>query len=67
MSFKVSDKKLLKNYNKIWKKISNLLNKKFDSEPVYVDNNKYIWTRTKLYRGKINANFQGKKCQKKLY
>ena len=42
MSFKVSDKKLLKNYNKIGEKISNLLDKKCDSEPVYGDNDKYI-------------------------
>ena len=38
MSFKVSDKKLLKDSNKIWENISNLLNKEFDSELVYGDN-----------------------------
>ena len=37
MSFKVDDNKLLKKYNKIWEKISNLLNIEFDSEPVYGD------------------------------
>ena len=37
MSFKVNDNKLLKKYNKIWKKISNLMNIEFDS-----DNDKYI-------------------------
>ena len=63
-SFKVSDKKLLKNYNKIWEKISNLLNKEFDSEPVYGNNDKYIWPRIKLYGDKINTNFQGKKMPK---
>ena len=42
MSFKVSDKKMLKDHNKIWEKISHLLNKEFDSEPVYGDNDKYI-------------------------
>ena len=31
MSFKASGNKLLKKYNKIWEKISNLLNIKFDS------------------------------------
>ena len=31
MSFKVSDNKLLKRYNKIWEKNSNLLDIKFDS------------------------------------
>ena len=47
MSFKVSDNKLLKKYNKIWKKFSNLMNIKFDSEPVYGDNDKYINTKNK--------------------
>ena len=31
MSFKTSGNKVLKKYNKIWEKISNLLNIKFDS------------------------------------
>ena len=64
MSFKVSDNKLLKKYNKIWKKISNLMNKKFDSQPVYCDNDKYIKTKIKFYGDKINTNFQGKKIPK---
>ena len=42
MSFKVIDNKLLKNYNKIWDKISSLMKVKSDSEPVYGDNDKYI-------------------------
>ena len=42
MSFKVNDTKLLKKYNKIWKKIGNLLNIKFDSQHVYDDGEKYI-------------------------
>ena len=37
MSFKVIDKKLLKKYTKIWRKIRSLVNKEFDSEPVYGD------------------------------
>ena len=32
MSFKVSDNKLLKKYTKIWEKVCNLMNIKFDSE-----------------------------------
>ena len=32
MSFKVGDNKLLKKYNKIWEKISSLMNIEFDSE-----------------------------------
>ena len=61
MSFKVSDNKLLKKYNKIWEKISNLLNIEFDSEPVYGDNDKYIKTKVKMYEDRVNTNFQGKK------
>ena len=45
MSFKVGDNKLLRKYNKIWEKISNLMNIEFDSEPVYGDNDKYIKTK----------------------
>ena len=41
MSFEVSDNKLLKKYNKIWEKISNLLDIKSDSQPVYGDGDKY--------------------------
>ena len=40
------------------------MNIKFDSEPVYGDNDKYIKTKTKLYGDKINTNFQGKKIPK---
>ena len=40
MSFKVSDNKLLEKYTKIWKQIINLMNLKFDSEPIYGDNDK---------------------------
>ena len=64
MYFKVSDNKLLKKYSKIWERVSNLLSIKFDSEPVYGDNDKYIKTKIKLYGDKINTNFQGKKIPK---
>ena len=37
MSFKVSDHKLLKKYNKIWERVGNLLNIEYDSKPVYGD------------------------------
>ena len=33
MSFKVIDNELLKKYNKIWEKVSSLMNIKFDSAP----------------------------------
>ena len=60
MSFKVNDNKLLKKYNKIWEKISSLMNIEFDSEPVYGDGNKYMKTKIKMYEGRLNTNFQGK-------
>ena len=40
------------------------MNKEFDSEPVYRDNNKYIKTKIKSYEDKVNTNFQGKKIPK---
>ena len=48
MSFKVTNKKLLKKYNKIWEKVSILIDIKFDSESVYDDNDKYIKTKIKI-------------------
>ena len=47
MSFKVGDKKLLKKYNKIWGKVSNIMNIEFHSEPAYGDGDKYIETKIK--------------------
>ena len=47
MYFKAGDNKLLKKYTKIWERVSNLMNIKFDSEPVYGDNDKYINTKIK--------------------
>ena len=64
MSFKGNDNKLLKSYNKIWEKISSLMNIEFDSEPVYGDGDKYIKTKIKLCGGRLNTNFQGKKVPK---
>ena len=64
MSFKVSDNKLLKKYNKIWEQISNLMNIEFNSEPVYGDGDKYIKTKIKMYEDRVNTNFQGKKVPK---
>ena len=44
MSFKVKNKQLLKNYNKIWLKVEKLLKIVFESKLVYGDNDKYIRT-----------------------
>ena len=36
------------------------MNIKFDSEPTYGDNDKYIKTKIKMYEDRVNTNFQGK-------
>ena len=64
ISFKVRDKKLLKKYTKIWGRVSTLIDKEFDSEPVYVDNVKYIKTKIKSYGDKVNTSFQCRKTPK---
>ena len=66
-SFKAIDNKLLTKYTQIWKKIKNLLNIKFNSEPVYCDNDKCIKTKIRLYRDEVNTNFQGKENTKRKY
>ena len=60
MSFKVTNKKLLKKYMKIWGKVRSLMNIEFDNEPVYGHNDKYIKRKIKSYGNKVNTNFQGK-------
>ena len=64
MSLKINDKQLLKEYNQIWKKVDKLLKIKFNSEPVYGDNDQYIKTKIKIYAGNVITNFQGKKMTK---
>ena len=61
MSFKVNNNRQLKKYNKIWERVSSLMNIELISEPVYRDNDKYIKTNIKSYEDKLNANFQGEK------
>ena len=55
MSFLIKDEKLLEKYNEIWKKVSNIIRKEIDRNPVY--NEKYIKTKIKSYSVKINSNF----------
>ena len=40
MSFFMKDDEFKKKYNKIWKKVKNTIDKKFDSDPVH--NEKYL-------------------------
>ena len=37
---------------------------KFDIEPRYGDNDKYIKTKRKIYDGNVNTNFQDKEMPK---
>ena len=64
MSFKISDRKLLKKNNQIWKRVEKLLKIKFDSKLVYGDDDKYIKTKIKIHDGSVNTNFQGKSVTK---
>ena len=54
MSFKINDSKLLKRFDQIWKKVEKLLRTEFDSKSVYVDNDKYMKTKIKIYSGTVN-------------
>ena len=63
MPFLIRDEKLLEKYNEIWKKVSSITNKEFDSSPVY--NEKCLKTKKKSYNGKINTNFHNNKIPKK--
>ena len=64
MSFRVKDKQLLKNYNRIWEKIENLMRIDFESKPVYGDDDKYIKTKIKIYAKSMITNFHNKKMPK---
>ena len=55
MSFLTDNNEFLERYTKIWEKVSDLIDKKFDSDPVY--NNKYINTKIRSYNNDIMTNF----------
>ena len=67
MSFKVIDKELWKSHIKIWERISILIGKEFDNEPVSRDNDKYIKTKIKPHGNIVNRDSQVKKYQKKMH
>ena len=50
MSLKLKDKKLFKNYNKIWIKIEKLMGKNFNTKPTYGDDDKFIKTKIKYMK-----------------
>ena len=66
MSLKVKDKQLLKNYNKIWKKIEKLMKIDFNTKTTYGDDDKYIKTKIKTYKDSIITNFCNKNGFKKI-
>ena len=53
MSFFTDNNEFLERYAAIWEKISDLVNKKFDSDPIY--NNKYINTKIRSYNNDIKT------------
>ena len=58
MSFFTNNNEFLERYTAIWEKISDFVNKKFDSDPIY--DNKYINninTKIRSYNNDINTNF----------
>ena len=57
MSLKVKDKKLFKNYNKIWAKVEKSMGIKFNTKPTYGDDEKYIKTKIKTHEENYNYKF----------
>ena len=66
MSLMIKDIKLLKNYNKIWKKIEKLMKIDFNTKTTYGDDDKYIKTKIKTYKDSITTNFYNKNGSKKM-
>ena len=64
MSFVANDKQFLKNYNKIWEKVENLLRTDYKSKPVYGDDGKYMKTKIRIYARSMITNFHNKKMPK---
>ena len=55
MSFFTDNNEFLERYTAIWEKVSDLVNKKFASDPIY--NNKYINTKIRLYNNDMKTYF----------
>ena len=64
MPFKVTDNNPLEKSTEIWRRVNNLMNVEFDSEPVHGDVDKYLKTKIKMYEDRVNTNFQGKEVPK---
>ena len=61
--FSIKDNKLSKKYNEIWEKVTSIIYKKFDSDPVY--NEKYIKTKVNPTMETLTQIFKVIKYQKK--
>ena len=63
----IKDIQLLKNYNKIWKKIEKLMKIDFNTKTTYGDDgDKYIKTKIKTYKDSIATIFYNKNRFKKM-
>ena len=67
LSFKINNKEFLKKYYQIWIRIGKLLKIKFDSKPIYGDDEKYLKTKIKTYGIVLLQIFIVKKSQKKKH
>ena len=63
MPFLIKENALSEKYNKIWENVRNSI-KKIDGEPVY--NEKYLQTKLKSYKRKINTNLTIMKYKQKI-
>ena len=66
MSLMIKDIQLLKNYNKIWKKLEKLMKIDFNIKTAYDDNDKYIKAKIKTYKDSVTTNFYYKNGSKKI-
>ena len=64
MSFRVSNKQFLSNYDKIWEKNEKLMSLDFESKVVYGDDEKYIKTKIKMYEDSMITNVHNNKVPK---
>ena len=67
MSLMIKDIQLLKNYNKIWKKLEKLMKIDFNIKTTYGDDDdKYIKTKIKTYKDSVTTNFYNKNGSNKI-
>ena len=62
MSFLIKNSEVWKKYEDIWNVITNKLNIKFHSQPIY--ENKYLKTKVREFDGSIKTNFLGNNIPK---